>query len=449
MNTGVIKLSQKQLQRYEVITKANAGIITVSEAALVLGISERQVTRLKKGVMKDGAASLIHKNSLRISSNAIPKHLIQQIINLKSSKTFLNANFTHFNELLFEHFNIDISYSSLRDILNNAGIKSPKSRRRYKPHRRRKRKPQEGLLLQLDATPFEWFGSNQKFSLHGSIDDATGKITALYLCKNECLQGYFEIIRATIRSFGIPISVYADRHAIFQSTNASKLSIEDQLTGKTLKDTQFGRAMKELSITLIAARSPQAKGRIERLWDTLQSRLPTEFMLHNITTIDEANKFLSTYILKFNEQFAVEPIEADNAFRPLRDSLNIDYILCVKQKRTIDNGGVFSFYNKHFKIIETELANMLPQKADIQVLVSPIFGVKAQYKSFIFDVLSYIKPKKQRPPDENMPAKSTAHEVPNTHYFKYGQSLFTKLTFEDSDQEIIKILENIFLSKYA
>ena len=127
------------------------------------------------------------------------------------------------------------------------------------------------------------------YSLHGAIDDATGKIVGLYMTKNEYLQGYFETTRQILLNHGIPVSIYSDRHAIFLSTKADKLTVEEQLEGKVCNDTQFGRAMKELGTTIILARSAQAKGRIERLWETLQSRLPVEFQIAGISDTDQAN----------------------------------------------------------------------------------------------------------------------------------------------------------------
>ncbi|GAW30934.1 integrase [Carboxydocella sp. JDF658] len=299
----------------------------------------------------------------------------------------------------------------------------------------------------MDATPFEWFGTNEKFALHGAIDDATGKIVGLYLAKNECLQGYFEVIWQIVNKHGIPASIYADRHSIFLSQNASKLTIEDQLQGKVVNDTQFGRAMKELGITLIPARSPQAKGRVERLWETLQSRLPVEFKIAGITTIDAANEFLSQYIEKFNSQFAVKALEPETAYRVLDQNIDIGHILCVKQKRTIDNGGVFSFYNRHFKVIYKE-TNPIPPRTKIDVLISPVFGVKVQYKNTVFETLLYVKPQKtQKPKTEATERKP--YIPPDTHYFKYGHNLVKRLTYEDSDRDILKMLEEIFLRKYA
>lgn len=189
----------------------------------------------------------------------------------------MNSNFLHFKELLEIHEKIKISYNALYLILTKAGFKIPKKHRKTMLHHRRKRMPKEGLLIQMDATPFEWFGGNEQFALHGAIDDATGKIVGLYICKNECLQGYLETTRQMLFDYGIPVSIYADRHTIFRSPKADKVSIEEQLKGKLINETQFGRAMSELGVTIIPARSAQDKGRVERLWETLQSRLPIEF----------------------------------------------------------------------------------------------------------------------------------------------------------------------------
>lgn len=441
-------MSQVQLTRFSVITKLIDGHITVKEAAESLDLSERQVKRLKKGVMQDGAAFLKHKNSDRKPQHAFSNEFVKNIINLKESDIYKNANFKHFQELLEEHEHISISYAALYEILKNAGIQSPKKRRRFKPHRRRKRKSQEGLLIQMDATPFEWFCTNDKFALHGGIDDATGKIVGLYMTKNECLHGYFEVVKQTICENGTPISIYADRHAIFLSQNASKLSIEDQLAGKIVNDTQFGRAMKELGITLIPARSAQAKGRVERLWETLQSRLPIEFKIAGVKTVDEANDFLSTYIDKFNQQFSIEPEDTESAYRALSPSIDLDNVLCVKIIRTIDNGAVFSLYNRSFKVLEDQTSDILPpRKSKVFVLINPIFGIKVQYEKTIFEVINYIKTSKVT--ESSKPKKKKSWTPPDSHYYKYGHTLMKKFNYEESDQEVLRILEDIFLKRYA
>ena len=169
-------LSQKQLNRYALLQRLIDGDLTLAQAAASLGLSKRQVIRLKKGFVLEGPATLIHKNTNRKPTHSLDNALTAKIISLKQTEPYRTANFLHFQELLARRENISISYSALHSLLTKANIQSPKKRRRFKPHRRRKRKMQEGLLIQMDATPFEWFGSSEKYSLHGAIDDATGKI---------------------------------------------------------------------------------------------------------------------------------------------------------------------------------------------------------------------------------------------------------------------------------
>jgi transposase len=439
-------MTQKQLNRFHVINMVIDKKMTNKEAAASLGLSVRQIIRLKKGVIKEGPSFLIHKNKGRKPAHALSEKIINKIITLKKSVKYSSANFLHFQELLQEHENITISYNALFKILNDAGIKSPKKHRKTKIHHRRKRRSKEGQLIQMDASPFDWFNNNQMLDLHGAIDDATGKVVGLCLAKNECLQGYFETVRQLVTNHGIPISLYTDRHTIFRSPKADKLSIDEQLAGKTAPETQFSRAMHELGVTIIPARSPQAKGRIERLWNTLQSRLPIEFKIANITTIDQANDFFKSYIPKFNAKFSVPAYDTLNAYRSINENLNLENILCVKEHRILDNGLVFSFYNKHFKIISNNSNSMIYPKTKIKVLVSPMFGIKAQYGEKIFEVTPFIKREKST----NGKSKNNIKYIPSDdHYFKYGKKAWPKLSFEDSDYDILKMLEKIFLSKYA
>ncbi|SCX92824.1 hypothetical protein [Alkaliphilus peptidifermentans] len=167
-------MSQNQLNRYNVISMVIDGHLKVADAAKSLCLSERQIIRLKKGVMKEGVAFLIHKNSGKKPLHTIEDNLKNQILSLRNTDVYMNSNFLHFKELLEIHEKIKISYNALYHILTKAGFKSPKKHRKPKQHHRRKRMPKEGLLIQMDATPFEWFGGNEQFALHGAIDVATG-----------------------------------------------------------------------------------------------------------------------------------------------------------------------------------------------------------------------------------------------------------------------------------
>src|SRR6056297_1276889 len=439
-------MSQKQLGRYVTISRLSEGQITTEQAANYLGLSTRQILRLKKGVREFGAHALIHKNSGRKPHHAICDSLREKIIFLKGSHPYANANFQHFQELLAEYEKIKISYSALYALLTKSGIKSPKKRRRFTHHRRRKRKTAEGLLVQLDASPFDWLSDGRVYHLHGGIDDATGQILSLYLAEGECLEGYFQMMHLMLELFGIPVGLYSDRHTIFFSPKKDKLSLEDQLAGKRVNLTQFGRAMNQLGIQMIAARSPQAKGRIERLWQTLQSRLTVELKYHGIKTIQQANPFLREYIPKFNARFALETKE-ESVFRTVPEGMCIDHILCVIEKRTYDRGGVFSFYHKHFQITEDKDLPRLPPRGRIEVLVSPYFGLKASYQGNIYDTAFCAMPKAKK---ANKPIKEKKIWVPDDlHYYKYGHKSMAKVSFEESDREILQMLEELFLSKIA
>jgi hypothetical protein len=262
---------------------------------------------------------------------------------------------------------------------------------------------------------------------------------ALFFTPNECLEGYWRIMKTVICNNGIPLAVYADRHTIFRSPITGKLSLEDELTGKKVKTTQFGRAMAELGINLIWAKSAQAKGRIERAWETLQSRLPIELNIVGITTIEQANAFLSIFINKFNAKFAVEPSDPQSAYRNLEDSINIDHILCIKETRKVDNGSAFSFDNIFYRVIRNGKTMPILPKASITVLKSSQFGLKVQYSGSIYDieVLDALPSKKVSP-------KLTKPHVPfkptKNHPWRTRNTVLSNPLYEESDREILDAL---------
>lgn len=439
-------MTRKELKRVEVISKTLEGTISVKDAATALGISERQVLRLKKKARENGPQDLVHKNTGKVPWNAISDETKETILTLKQSDDLKNCNFCHFREILSEYYSIDVSYAFLHELFTANGIKSPKKRRRFKPHRRRARREAAGLLLQVDATPFAWFkGDRKKYALHGAIDDATGQVTGLYMTKNECLAGYFNMLRRTIDNYGIPCSIYADRHTIFRSPNADKAETVEFDQTKEIKDTQFGRALRELSIELIAARSPQAKGRVERLWQTLQSRLPVEFALNEIYDIEDANEFLKSYIYAFNSEFAVEPKDSESLFR-IPDEEPLDTILCVRERRRLDNGGVFSYKNKSFKVVETMETGCIPPKAFVEVLVDDYYGMRVLYNNTIFEVVPYFKPKLKKT-EKTVDGRSKGHPISSNHCFKHGDNLYNYVDSYLTDQEILNMLDEVLFGQ--
>lgn len=364
--------------------------ISRQQAAELLSLSPRQITRLKKGILASGAESLIHKNTGRKPAHAVSEETKEKVLSIYSQPEFFGVNFLHFKEILFEDYEISLSYTSLSSILKNSGMESPmKKKIRHRTHRR-KRKEHPGQLIQIDATPFEWFGDSIKYAIHGAIDDATGDIVGLYMTQNECLFGYFEMMRLCCLDFGVPQSLYSDRHTIFRSPKTGQLTVEELIRGKTVNLTQFGRSMHELGVDMIFAKTPQAKGRIERLWVTLQSRLPVEFAKRGIKTVVEANEFLREYRFQYNQKFSVHP-EGSSLFVPLKKDLDIDEILCVKHTRKTDNAGTFSFKSRCFQILD-EGFPIISARREIQVLINPRFGIRVEYKGNTYATIRYLKP---------------------------------------------------------
>ncbi|MFZ3386113.1 MAG: ISNCY family transposase, partial [Candidatus Hydromicrobium sp.] len=375
-------MTDKEMARLIVAERLVKGEIRVKDAAEVLGLSTRQVKRIKKKVRLNGPGATVHGNRERKPINAVDDKVKDLVVELKTKK-YGGTNFSHFAELLAEREDIIISQPTVHRILRDAGIASPKKKKKIRAHRYRKRKDCPGMMVQLDASPYGWLGG-EDLNLHGAIDDASSNISGLYLCKEETLQGYFEVTRQMIKGPGIPISTYSDKHTIFFSPK-DKLTIEDQLEGKTEPYTQFSDAMSELGVTMIPAGSAQAKGRIERLWGTLQDRLVQEFILNGIKDVESANKFMATYIKKFNRRFSVVP-KGEPVFRKLDKGINLDHILCRKIPRKLDGGSAFSYGGKYYQLISGGKPAATIPRSGISVLTSSRIGIKAKYSGKVYSV---------------------------------------------------------------
>lgn len=375
--------TEMELKQLNIIQSVIDGKRTGKEAAIILKLSERQVWRKVKSIKESGEIGIKHKNHFNKPKHSISDDLKQKIINLKLSEDYCDTNFTHFRELIEERENIKISYTPLYNILTEAGIKSKKKHKDRKTHRRRKRKEYEGELVQADGTPFDWFNDGNMYSIHGFIDDATGKILGLYMCENECLLGYLEATRQMLINHGSPKCVYPDKYSVFFPAIKQKLTIEEQLQGKEKPVTQFGRIMDFLGIEMFPASTSQAKGRIERLWETLQDRLITEFKINNIKTIDQANNFLPNYIKKYNKRFAVEPVRDESKFLKIPSYINLDLLLTSKFTRIIDNSGMFTIKNKKFQIVNNKI---LPG-VKVDIYMSKKIGIIVEHNDTKYKVV--------------------------------------------------------------
>ena len=329
-----ISLNKKEQKRLLVLNQVMAGQLTAEGAAELLGLSQRQVWRILAAYRKEGAVALVHGNRGRKPVNALEPGIRERVLELARAK-YMGFNHQHLTEKLNDVEKVAVGRASVRRILLEGGIVSPRKRRSAKHRSRRERYPKEGMLLQVDGSRHDWLeGRGPSLSLLGAIDDATGEVVHAVFRDQEDAQGYFLLLRQIVLTKGCPLALYRDRHGIFEPLSKQPLSLEEQLAGRR-EPTQFGRLLEELEITSIPARSPQAKGRIERLWGTFQDRLAAELRLAGVSSLEGANRFLPGFLADYNGRFAVPAAEVGSAYRPLLPDLDPDTLFCFKYRRTV------------------------------------------------------------------------------------------------------------------
>ncbi len=338
-----------------------SGKYTLKQASDSTGYSIQWLWHLKNEYKNVGLDCLQNKHKGQTPVNRIDENKRALVASIYADE-YEDVNFMYFQFCLGEYHNINLSYTTVRSIMNEYGIRSPESRKIKKhkvSHRPRARRLNEGDLLQIDGTPFAWFskfGDNKNYCMVGAIDDATSKITALYIVEFECLYGYLEILRQTAERYGIPREIYSDRAGIFCVTpkgnkkgkNKSDLTKWEELDCIHDKRTQWQRILGELGIRQILAWSPQAKGRVERMWSTLQGQLPVWFKKHGIDTVEKANSNLYKYIEEFNRRYSVEPASFNSFW--LETPANLPDILLCRISRMTDLSGCFSFHSYKWRV---------------------------------------------------------------------------------------------------
>jgi transposase len=346
MRPETFTLSQKELQRVSVISACIKGDLACASAAELLSLSVRQIKRLKKRLREDGQAALAHANRGRPSPRRLPERTRQAAVRLARSK-YAGFNDQHLCEKLNEVEGLQLSRETLRRLLRKEGMGSPRKRRAPAHRQRRPRVAREGELVQLDGSPHDWLeGRGPRLTALGMQDDASGKILAAQFFPAETTQGYFHLLQSLLRRFGIPTAFYGDRNSIFVR-NDDGWTLQEELAGFR-QPTQFGRALADLGVTFIAAQSPQAKGRVERLWGVLQDRLCSELRLANASDIASANVVLRKFITGYNRRFARAPRQADQAWRPAPDDLR--RICAFLHQRVVSNDNVVQWEGRRFQI---------------------------------------------------------------------------------------------------
>jgi transposase len=327
--------------RAYVLDHVVAGSLMLDEAARVLGLSTRQTRRLMVR-HADGSAGLVHGNRGRPPANRIDDQFRHRVVELATT-TYAGVNHAHLAELLAEREGLEIAERTLRRILAEGSVRPTRTRRPPRHRSRRERMPREGQLLQVDGSRHRWFGPDLPFAtLVAGIDDATSGVPGGTFRAQEDAVGYFTTFTQTAERHGLPGAVYSDRHGIFSAERNRAPTLAEQLTGRRSL-TQVGRALDEASIGWIGARSPEAKGRVERLWGTLQDRLVTELRLEAITTIEAANAFLPVFLVRHTARFAVPAADPTPAWRPWPDDLSADAVFSFHYPRRVSRDATVSW----------------------------------------------------------------------------------------------------------
>jgi transposase len=317
------------------------GGLTIGQAAVILKLSTRQVGRLLAR-SADGQTSLAHGNRGRTPANRLDDAMRTRLVELATT-TYDGVNRAHLAELLAEREGLEIAPRTLRRILAEAAVRPARTRRPPRHRSRRERMPREGMLLQVDGSRHRWFGPDRPFAtLVAGIDDATSRVSGGTFRAAEDAAGYFATFAQTADRYGLPGATYSDRHGIFVKDPNRPPTLAEQLTGKR-SFTQVGRALDEASIGWIGAHSAEAKGRVERLWGTLQDRLVTELRLAGITTIDDANGFLPGFLERHNARFAVPAAEPTLAWRPWPEGLSTPAVFCFHYPRRVGRDSTISW----------------------------------------------------------------------------------------------------------
>ena len=439
-----VDLNMDEQRKYEVIKQLVEKNGNKDRAAMSLSITRRQINRLIKVYCEKGKAGFVHGNRGRKPVTAIPENIKQDVIDLYCSK-YYDANFAHFTELLERIEGIHLSASTVMTILEDASILSPRATRAKKKrvkkellekqktaktkkeaaeiqanlvaiedaHSRRPRCAYFGEMEQMDASPFVWFG-NSVTHLHIAIDDATGMLTGMWFDTQETLNGYYHVFHQILTRHGIPYKFFTDRRTVFTYKRKANASIEEDTC------TQFAYACQQLGVELEFSSIPQAKGRVERAFETLQSRLPIEMRLAGVTDIDSANEFLNSYINEFNAKFALSTDGIKSVFekQPVKKKINL--MLAVLTQRTVDAGHCVQFKNKYYRMLNARGTQIHYLKGTKVMVIQAFDGclyccVNDKYVYALEEVPVSAKVSKNLDADYKQPKPKRRHIPPMNH----------------------------------
>jgi hypothetical protein len=342
-------MSERQWKRLDAVERLEQGKLGVGAVAQVLGLSTRQVRRLRQSIKRRGKAAIIHGNTGRRPKNRTSEKVRMQIIELARGK-YAGFNDTHLTDKLVEEEKVKLSRASVQRILRGNGVAAVRKHRAAKHRRRRERKPQEGLMLQWDGSRHDWLeGRGPILCLMGAVDDATSELLpGAHFVLQESAAGYLTLLKGIVEEKGLPWSIYQDRHGSLKR-NDSHWTPEEELRGAQ-EPTQVGRVLAELGIEPIFAMSPQAKGRVERQWGTLQDRLTSELRLAKACTSEEANAVLDRVRPQLNQRFGKAAQDPTPAWRKVRPGMDLERAFSLRYQATVGNDNAVRIGGRVFDI---------------------------------------------------------------------------------------------------
>lgn len=365
---GIIILNKKEQRLNDIIIKFICKEIDINQTCRLTGLSQRQIYRKKKAYIEKGIESIPHGLKLNPSKKGYSKDFKDYIVTLYNEEYF-GWNFHHFNDALEDYHNIKVSDSFIYKLLSDNNIESPyKYKSHRKPHPPRPRRENAGELIQVDASKHQWlFNDDTFYYLHGGIDDATGIVTSCFLSTQETIFGYQMIMKDTIKNYGIPECLYTDFRTVFKSTKKD-LSLDDELAGKTVKNTKFANMLDHIGTDIISTVDPRSKGRIERLWRTFQDRLLKEFIKHKIDSLEKANLYINDVFLpKYNSRFASAIDYTKNSFINVDVNFNYNKELAVFSEHRIYHNCYLRYDNSYFFIMKDNVKSSIPINRKIKV----------------------------------------------------------------------------------
>ncbi|MBB3349690.1 ISNCY family transposase [Sphingomonas sp. BK069] len=349
----VLTMSAAEVSRFDTLMRLDRGEIRPVDAMALLGLQRSQLYRLLKRLRRDGAAGLVSRKRGRPSNRRFSEAFRDQVVGIVRER-YADFGPTLACEYLAEQHGITLSRETLRQMLMAAGVWKAKVAKRARLHQSRYRRECRGELVQVDGSEHDWFeGRGPRCTLLVYIDDATSELMHLEMAESESAFSYMRATRSYLERHGKPVAFYSDKHSVFRNNNA---------TADSDGMTHLGRALDKLGVEIICANSPQAKGRVERANGTLQDRLVKAMRLAGISSIDEANTFLPSYVARHNAHFACAPADPRDVHRPLAAHENVEAEMVWREERTVTASLALHYNKAMFNLEPTPLTRSLARK---------------------------------------------------------------------------------------